>query len=67
LPVRAGCRTLADARARQDLTDQQRIGLTHFEDFQLRIPRAEVAECEVLVRRAFLKVGGRRGGGWVGG
>jgi hypothetical protein len=46
------------------LTAQQVTGLTYFEDFLVRIPREEVAECEGLVWGAVvhaIKVG-RQGG-----
>jgi DNA polymerase lambda len=53
----AGCRTLDAVRGRSDLTEQQRVGLKYYDDFEQRIPRPEVAECERLVRQAFLHVG----------
>ncbi len=50
--VSAGFRSIADLRARgvHRLSDQQKIGLRHYEDFQARIPRAEVAAVEAAVR-----------------
>lgn len=61
-PAAAGCRTLEAVRGRSDLTEQQRVGLKYYDDFEQRIPRAEVAECERLVRQAFLQVGPGRAG-----
>lgn len=47
----AGYRTLEDLRAAppEALTAQQRVGLRHYHDFLLRIPRAEVTEIEARV------------------
>lgn len=43
--VNEGYRTLADLRMNNvKLTDNQRIGVEHYEDLRARIPRAEVAE-----------------------
>jgi len=51
--VQAGHRTLADLSAAQvPLTANQQIGIAHFDDFLLRIPRAEVALHGDIVRRA---------------
>ncbi|GLC35860.1 hypothetical protein PLESTF_001233200 [Pleodorina starrii] len=47
----AGARSLDNVRQRADLTVQQRLGLRHFDDFQLRIPRAEVDEVVAVVRQ----------------
>ncbi len=45
----AGCRSLEDVARQPGLTQQQRAGLAHFADFERRVPRAEVAECEAIV------------------
>lgn len=46
----AGCRTLADVQTKvTNLTAMQRVGLHYFEDFEVRVPRAEVAEAQELV------------------
>ncbi len=62
-----GCRTLEDALAQPNLTNMVKAGLKYHIDFQRRIPRAEVAEAEGLIRDAFLEVlqkatGGKKGG-----
>ena len=51
--VQAGHRTLDDLKTAQvPLTTNQQIGIAHFDDFILRIPRAEVALHGDIVRRA---------------
>lgn len=50
-----GCRTLEDVRKKVDageisLTEQQRVGLKYFQDFEKKIPRDEVARAEAIVR-----------------
>lgn len=47
-----GHRTLDDLRRNADLNTNQRIGLEHYDDFQLRIPRAEVAQHASVVEKA---------------
>ena len=55
--VQQGHRTLDDIRAIYDkLTKNQQIGLDHYDDFQSRIPRAEVAEHEALVTSILAQV-----------
>jgi DNA polymerase IV len=49
---RQGLRTLDDVRKRTDLTENQRVSLDHYADFQERIPRVEVAEHFDVVRKA---------------
>jgi len=49
-----GFRSIEDLRARQDeakLTNNQRIGLRHYDDLQKRIPRSEVEHIEAFVRK----------------
>ena len=50
--VRKGYKSIDDVKTRGwgDLTDQQRVGLRHFDDLQHRIPREEVARIESVVR-----------------
>jgi DNA polymerase IV len=48
--VRQGYTTLDDLLRSANLTENQKIGIEHFEDFQLRIPRAEVARHGEIVR-----------------
>lgn len=55
LVEQVGVRSLADLRAlaaegKLRLTTQQRVGLKYFEELELRVPRAEVAEVEALVQ-----------------
>jgi DNA polymerase IV len=49
--VRQGYTTLDDLLRSASLTENQKIGIEHFEDFQLRIPRAEVAKHGEIVRK----------------
>jgi DNA polymerase/3'-5' exonuclease PolX len=52
----AGYRTLDDLRAHEsELTRAQVIGLRHFDDFQERIPRAEVGRIESIVARVCVR------------
>ncbi|KAK4508590.1 hypothetical protein PRZ48_002329 [Zasmidium cellare] len=50
--VRDGYKTLDELLQRADLTDNQKIGIEHFEDFNSRIPRAEVAQHGSVVRKS---------------
>lgn len=54
--IAQGHRTLEDLKTKVDLTPNQRIGVEHYDDFQQRIPRAEVAEHAEIVRRALQEV-----------
>lgn len=47
-----GHRTLEDLRQNAELTPNQRVGLEHYQDFQQRIPRGEVAQHAAIVQRA---------------
>lgn len=47
-----GYRTLDDLKANAPLTDNQKIGIEHYDDFQQRIPRAEVAQHGAIVQTA---------------
>jgi DNA polymerase IV len=53
--IAQGHRTLEDIRTEFDLTPNQRIGLEHREDFESRIPRAEVAEHARIVQDTLRK------------
>ncbi|KAF0686274.1 Aste57867_21880 [Aphanomyces stellatus] len=48
----AGFRTLEELKAKEDsvLNEKQRIGLKHYDDFLVKIPRAEVQEIEAVVK-----------------
>jgi DNA polymerase IV len=50
--VRQGYTTLDELLRSASLTENQKIGIEHFEDFQLRVPRAEVAKHGEIVQRA---------------
>lgn len=50
--VDQGHRTLSDLASKAPLTKNQKIGIDHYDDFLQRIPRAEVAEHDTLVRTA---------------
>jgi DNA polymerase IV len=55
--VNEGYRTLADLRTNNiKLTDNQRVGIDHYEDLQTRIPRAEVAEHGKIVKEALAQL-----------
>lgn len=50
--IAQGHRTLDNLRQNADLNTNQRIGLEHYDDFQQRIPRAEVAKHAAIVEKA---------------
>lgn len=50
--ISEGYRTLDELLQKADLTDNQRIGIEHYEDFNSRIPRAEVAQHGSVVRKS---------------
>ncbi|KAI1455673.1 hypothetical protein F4805DRAFT_262723 [Annulohypoxylon moriforme] len=50
--IAQGFRTLDDLKQRAELTDNQKIGLEHFDDINTRIPRREVEALAGCVRRA---------------
>lgn len=56
--VQQGYRTIQDLLASPNvkLTTNQRIGVEHYEDFKLRMPRTETEQLGDIVRRALLKV-----------
>ncbi|KJX99993.1 DNA polymerase POL4 like protein [Zymoseptoria brevis] len=54
--VDQGYTTLDELSKNPDLTTNQRIGLEHYEDFQTRIPRAEVAQHGEMVLKALHKI-----------
>jgi len=52
-----GIATIEDLRNNQDkLTNSQKIGLKHFEDFEERIPRKEVKEIEKRLKRVIASI-----------
>lgn len=54
--VAAGYTTLDEILAKADITHNQRIGIEHYEDFNSRIPRAEVAQHGSIVRKTLQKI-----------
>jgi DNA polymerase IV len=52
----AGFKTIDDLKANAKLTDNQRIGIEHLDDFNSRIPRAEVAEHHSIVQKVLQEV-----------
>jgi len=54
--VRQGYTTLDELLEKASLTENQKIGIAHFEDFQERIPRAEVTRHGDVVRKALRKL-----------
>jgi DNA polymerase IV len=54
--VTAGFKSLDDLRNNVKLTDNQKIGIAHFDDFRTRIPRAEVKEHGRIVSEALRNV-----------
>ena len=51
-----GHRTLEDLQKRADLTPNQKVGVEHYDDFQQRIPRAEVEQHAAVVQKALRSV-----------
>ncbi|KAF2035011.1 hypothetical protein EK21DRAFT_55570 [Setomelanomma holmii] len=54
--IRAGYRTLSDLQAKAKLTDSHKIGIEHYEDFNSRIPRAEVEAHGAVIKQALASV-----------
>lgn len=54
--IQAGHRTLDDLRTNAKLTESQKIGINHYNDFGSRIPRAEVKAHGDFVRSALYKI-----------
>ena len=54
--VSAGYTTLDELLEKADLTDSQRVGIEHYEDFNSHIPRAEVVQHGSIVRKALHKI-----------
>ncbi|KAF7186295.1 DNA polymerase lambda [Pseudocercospora fuligena] len=54
--VEQGYQTLDELMEKAELTENQRIGIEHYEDFKARIPRAEVAEHGDIVLKALRKI-----------
>ncbi|KAH7388876.1 hypothetical protein BKA66DRAFT_490077 [Pyrenochaeta sp. MPI-SDFR-AT-0127] len=54
--IQAGHRTLDDLETRARLTESHKIGIEHYEDFNSRIPRAEVEAHGAFVKKALKKI-----------
>lgn len=54
--IQAGYRTLDDLRENANLTENHKVGLDHYEDFNSRIPRAEVEAHGAIVKAALAKI-----------
>lgn len=54
--IQAGHRTLDDIVAKAKLTESQKIGIQHYDDFAQRIPRAEVEAHGEIVEKALKKL-----------
>ncbi|XP_011163672.1 DNA polymerase beta [Solenopsis invicta] len=51
--VEAGIKTLEDLKKHQNkLTHHQKLGLKYFDDFEKKIPRAEIVEIEKILKKA---------------
>lgn len=57
--IAQGWRTLDDVRKHAKLTASQRIGLEHYEDLNMRIPRSEVTALGEVVRQAAGRIDAR--------
>jgi DNA polymerase IV len=54
--VSASYKSLDDLQARAKLTENQKVGVAHYDDFLQRIPRAEVKRHGEMVRRALQEI-----------
>jgi DNA polymerase IV len=54
--IQAGHRTLEDLQTKAKITESQQIGIEHYSDFNLRIPRPEVAAHGAVVIAALRKI-----------
>lgn len=54
--VRQGYTTLDELLQKATLTDNQRVGIDHYEDFLTRVPRSEVEQHGHIVRRTLQKI-----------
>lgn len=54
--IKEGVKGLEDVRKRPDLTEQQLVGLDHYDDFNTRIPRNEVTEHFNIVREELSEI-----------
>ncbi|KAF2654395.1 hypothetical protein K491DRAFT_693926 [Lophiostoma macrostomum CBS 122681] len=54
--LQQGHRTLEDLLHKAKLTESQKVGIEHYQDFATRIPRSEVSAHNVYVRTALQKI-----------
>ncbi|RKF58122.1 DNA-directed DNA/RNA polymerase mu [Erysiphe neolycopersici] len=54
--ISAGHKTLEDLKTRVNLTENQRLGIEHYNDFNTRIPRAEVTAMRDIIQDAVLSL-----------
>ncbi|RAR11338.1 dna polymerase [Stemphylium lycopersici] len=54
--IQAGHRTLEDLKTKAKLTESQKVGIEHYDDFNSRIPRAEVEAHGAVVIAALKKI-----------
>ncbi|KAI0994914.1 hypothetical protein K3495_g13266 [Podosphaera aphanis] len=54
--VAAGYKTLEDLKLHATLSENQRIGIDHFDDFNTRIPRVEATALAEIVRQAVARL-----------
>jgi DNA polymerase IV len=54
--IQAGYRTLEDVRTKSQVTDNQKVGIEHYTDFNTRIPRTEVEAHGAIVIQALKKI-----------
>ncbi|POS87137.1 hypothetical protein EPUL_001503 [Erysiphe pulchra] len=52
--ISAGYKTLEDLKTKANLTENQRLGIEHYSDFNTRIPRAEVTAMRDIIQNAVL-------------
>ena len=62
--VNQGISSIEELRERQDelLNDTQKVGLQHYEDLLLRIPRDEIVQFENLFKNEFAKISNKYSG-----
>eukprot|EP01133_Synstelium_polycarpum_P006382 gene6382-7394_t len=51
-----GIKTIEDLKKVKTLNHHQKIGLKYFDDFEERVPRAEIEKLEAIVKNALLKI-----------
>ena len=54
--IQAGYRTLDDLKTKAKLTDNQRLSINHYDDFNTKIPRAQVTALGDIVKKAVAEI-----------